>query len=206
MEHKHLNTFLCINLFVELLWLLFVLHMSHSCFFFFPHCLSKSALTNRTQKPFNDIFPGSDPHRQSPRRPKRRPSWSFLALKTERTRKVKRVLKVAWPAKVATRSNTLALMTWVKVTVTTRALTPKRRRRKRQRQLWRLWAPVWTALTQVTLRTARPAATQVRWSFNLWSPQSSQYISFILDICHFPPSAIGGNVSQGRGDEKAPNI
>lgn len=73
----------------------------------------------------------------------------------------RRLQREASEARVATRSSISALTTWVRVTVMMRALGPRKRRPRRQPQLWLLWAPVWTVLIPVTLRTVRPAAIQV---------------------------------------------
>lgn len=118
--------------------------------------------TEKTNK--SGVSAGSDPHRQRSRRQRRRPSWSSLALRTKRRKKVKKAQKVAHQGRAVTRSSILALMTWARATVKMRAVRLKRKRPGKQLQHWPLSAPVWTALIPVTLRTARPAATLVSFS------------------------------------------
>lgn len=65
--------------------------------------------TEKTNK--SGVSAGSDPHRRRPRKQRRRPSWSSLALRTKRRRKVKKVQKVAHQGRAVTRSSILALMT-----------------------------------------------------------------------------------------------
>lgn len=53
-----------------------------------------------------------------------------------------------------------------------RVVRLKRKRPGKQQQHWPLSAPAWTALIPVTLRTAKPAATPVSFSFLTLSPPS----------------------------------
>lgn len=160
--------------------------------------VGSTIIETHTEKTKSGFSVGSDPHRRRPRRQKRRPSWSSLALRTKRRRKVRKVQKVAHQGRAVTRSSTLALTTWARATVRMRAVRLKRKRPGKQLQHWPLSAPVWTALIPVTLRTARPAATQVGFSvFNIYTlcpwlhPSRLSYIAALCAVCNliFPTDA-----------------
>lgn len=129
----------------------------------------------------NTFSPDFDPHRQRRRRQKLKASWSSLALKTKRSATLRMGRTSPWQERAITRSSTLALTIWVKATATMRAPRQKRRRPRRQLQLWLLWAPARTVLTPATLRTARPAVTQV--SDSVWAAAWLRFFTLSVLSC-----------------------